>query len=91
MAIELYPNGAGWHLWRDALVDNEAALLGNGNHLERVTINLEGQGDAIDRIPTQFLNKQGFKIKRLEILLGALAIQWHGNTHEGAINVISGK
>jgi hypothetical protein len=40
-----------------------------------VVVNLEGQHDAIDRIPAQFFNEQGLKIKLLEILLSALAVK----------------
>jgi hypothetical protein len=41
--------------------------LGNGQHLEKLTIDLKGEGDAIDRIPAQLLDEQGLKIKLMEI------------------------
>jgi hypothetical protein len=49
--------------------------LGDGYYLKRLAIDFKGESDAIDRIPAQFFNKQGLKIKLLEILLGALAME----------------
>lgn len=79
LAIKLYPHRTRRDLWSDALIDNKTPLLGNGRYLKELTINinLKWQHDAIDRIPAQFFDKQGLKIKGLEILLGALAMKRH--------------